>query len=88
MLLPSKTKSRSYRRKRVRTPGGRLVMHYGKRAPQKPKCAVCKKELHGIPRLIPSKFRNLPKTSKRVSRLYGGYLCSSCSREKIKELIK
>ena len=84
-MLPSKTKSRSFRRRRVKTPGGKVVMHYDRRAPSKLKCALCKKELHGIPRKIPSKFSNLPKSKKTVSRPYGGYLCSNCAREKIKE---
>ena len=87
-MLPSKTKSRTFKRKKVKTPGNRVVLHFEKRSPKKAKCALCKKELHGIPRLVPTKFKNLPKTKKTVSRPYGGFLCSSCSRKKIKELIK
>jgi large subunit ribosomal protein L34e len=48
-----------------------------------PKCAICKKVLHGLPRL--NKFRKLSKSEKRVSRIFGGYLCSKCTREVLKE---
>ena len=85
-MLPSKSKSRTFRRKRVKTPGGRVVIQFDRRNPQTTKCAICKKELHGIPRKLPSKFRNLPKSKKVISRPFGGNLCSSCSREKIKEI--
>lgn len=85
-MMPSKTKSRTFRRKKIRTPGGRLVTHYDKRIHAKKKCANCKKELHGIPRALPYKYRSMPKSKKTIQRLYGGYLCSNCSREKIKEI--
>jgi len=56
-----------------------------KRNPSAKKCAECGKQLHGIPRLITSKFRNLSKSKKRPERAYGGVLCSKCSRKKIIE---
>jgi len=48
-------------------------------------CAICKKQLHGVPR---KKLRKLSKSEKKPSRIFGGYLCSSCSREKLKERIR
>lgn len=48
-----------------------------------PKCAVCKKVLHGLPRA--NKLKKLNKSQKRVSRIFGGYLCSKCAKEVIKE---
>jgi large subunit ribosomal protein L34e len=51
-----------------------------------PKCAICKKVLHGLPRL--NKFRKLSKSKKRVSRIFGGYLCSKCTREVLKEKVR
>ncbi len=47
------------------------------------KCAICKRVLLGIPKA--EKLRFLPKSMKRVSRKYGGYLCSKCATKKIKE---
>lgn len=80
-----KYKSRTLRRVYIRTPGGETKLHYRIRNMPRLRCSICKKELHGIPRLIPSKFKNLPKTKKRPERPYGGILCSKCMRKKIKE---
>jgi len=78
-------RSRTLRRKKVRTPGNRLVTHFLKRNPKVAKCARCGNPLHGIPRKIPSIFRNLAKTKKKPQRPYGGNLCSRCMREVMKE---
>jgi len=85
---PSKQKSRTFRRVYTKTPGGKTVMHYKRRKPGIAKCADCKAPLNGIPRLIPSKFKNLAKTEKRPERPYGGYLCSKCTRLKIIEKVR
>ena len=82
--MPSgKHKSRTLRRVKVKTPGGDNKIHYRKRKTKKLTCVVCSKQLHGIPTLIQSKFRNLAKTQKRPQRPFGGVLCSSCSRKEI-----
>ena len=49
----------------------------------KKKCANCGKILQGVLNLSPAKMRNVAKTKKRPSRSYGGFLCSSCSSQKI-----
>jgi len=82
-MQPAKTKSRTFRRVKVKTPGGKTVMHYRKRKGKKFQCSNCKKPLHGIPHLIHSKWKDLPKTKKRPQRPFGGVLCSSCSRKRI-----
>ncbi len=74
-------RSRSFRRVKVSTPGGKHVIHYLKRRPGPAKCGSCKKPLSGVPRLRPGKLAKLPKTKKRPERPYGGQLCTSCSRE-------
>lgn len=73
------------RKVKKRTPGGKIVIRSKRRRPSIARCAICKKPLHGIPRLIPSKFKDLPKTKKRPERPFGGYLCSKCMREVLKE---
>lgn len=78
-------RTRSLRRKQVRTPGGKLVTRYLKRKPKIAHCATCKKTLKGVPRERPYKMHKLPKTKKRPERPYGGVLCSSCMRKKIRE---
>ncbi|HLC89031.1 MAG TPA: 50S ribosomal protein L34e [Candidatus Nanoarchaeia archaeon] len=80
-----KHKSGRYRKVFVRTPGGNTTIHYRKRKPKKAICANCKKQLAGVPRELPSKMANMPKTAKRPERPYGGVLCSGCTRELLKQ---
>jgi len=68
----------------VKTPGGRIAVRMLARKPKKAHCSGCKGQLHGVPRLLPSKMKNMPKTAKRPERPYGGNLCSKCMRRKIK----
>jgi len=58
-------------------------MHYARRKPAKAHCASCRDILKGVPRELPYKQSNLPKTMKRPERPYGGVLCSKCMRAKI-----
>ncbi|MEE9525234.1 MAG: 50S ribosomal protein L34e [Candidatus Woesearchaeota archaeon] len=76
-------KSRSKKLKYVKTPGGRTVTHYKAKKTGKAKCAGCGKVLPGTANKSVSKMKNLPKTKKRPTRLFGGYLCSSCTRKKL-----
>ena len=73
--------TRSLRRIKVKTPGARLVIHYRKRKPSILKCSNCKVNLIGIPRERPAVLRNLTASQRKISRPYGGNLCSKCSRE-------
>lgn len=74
-------KSRTFRRIHVKTPGGRLTMHYEKRKPSPHKCAGCGAILAGIPRARPYKMATMPKTKKRPERMFGGYYCPRCLRK-------
>ena len=78
-----KHKSGRYRKIFVRTPS-KTTVHYRERKPSKAICANCRKQLAGVPRVLHSKMRNLPKTAKRPERPYGGVLCSPCMRKRIK----
>ena len=64
-------KSRTFRRIKVRTPGGKTVTHYKLRMPAKAKCGKCGMELKGVARARPNKMKNMPKTAKRPTRPYG-----------------
>ena len=75
--------SRKRRRVFVKTPGGRVHIHFVKRKPAKAHCADCGKELQGVLAERPYKMQNTAKTKKRPQRPYGGNLCSRCSRKKI-----
>ena len=87
--MPSgKHRSRTLRRVFVKTPGGNNNLHYRKRKPSQASCAGCGVGLQAVPRELPSKMTNIPKTSKRPQRPYGGVLCSTCSRMLIKERVR
>lgn len=77
-------RSRSYRRRQVRTPGGKTVLRYKKKKTNKHVCAECGKLLHGVPRGRPYEINKLAKSKKRPNRPYGGYLCSECVRKVFK----
>jgi len=84
--MPSpKHKSGTLRKVIRRTPGGKLSVQHKKRKPQAAKCSECAATLKGVPRALPSKMTNMPKTRKRPDRPYGGSLCSRCTRQKIVE---
>jgi large subunit ribosomal protein L34e len=84
MPRPSR-RSRSLRRVHKKLPGGSTKLFYDKRKPRVAHCSKCGIELKGIPRLRPFKARNLSKTKKRPERAYGGFLCGTCLREKLKQ---
>ena len=77
-------RSRSLRRVFVRTPGGRVVMHYEQRKPKLGRCPITGQTLKGVPRERPIKMQNMPKTFKRPQRPFGGVLSSQASREVLK----
>jgi large subunit ribosomal protein L34e len=74
-------KSRSWKKRQLKTPGGRLVTHYSRRNPKAAKCSNCGKKLPGVPRVRPTILKKIVKSKRRPERPYGGKLCSSCTRE-------
>lgn len=81
-MVSGRLKSRTLRRVSVKTQKA-TVTHYRRRNRSAPKCAVTKKPLRGIPRLTNTKFKNLNKSKKTVSRAFGGYMSHSALKEKI-----
>ena len=82
MVGPNRTKSRTYRRVYVKTPGGRTTLHYRKRKPSHAQCGSCGSILKGVLRERPVGMR-VSKSQKRPSRPFGGVLCSACMRTMI-----
>ena len=68
-----------------RTPTGRVVTKIKRKKTKAAKCALCGKPLHGVPRLNPVELGKLAKSEKRPERAYGGYYCSACSKELLRE---
>lgn len=80
-------RTRSVKKMRVRTPGNRLVTHFKMEKVGVAKCNICKKPLHGVPRVIPSEMGKIPKSSRRPERPYGGNLCSECMRRVLRKVV-
>ncbi len=84
--MPSgKEKSRSKRRVFVKTPSGKVSLHYRKRKPSKPKCSECGKVLSGMPHVRAYRLKKVNKSKKTPSRPFAGNLCPNCARKKIIE---
>ena len=86
-MLPAKTKSRSYARKKVRTIRGTKTV-YLRRRPKLGVCHVTGQKLKGVPREIPSKIGKLAKTERRPQRPFGGVLSSKAARDVHKEIAR
>ena len=78
-------KSGRLRQIAVKTPGGKSVTHYRQRKPSRAVCAHCRKPLAAVPRELPAKMANMPKTHKRPERPFGGVLCSKCMRSHLQQ---
>ena len=78
-------RTRKLRRVKVKTPTG-VKTHYRRRKPKLAHCSQCKKPLHGMPRDLPFKIKQLPKSRRRPERMYGGILCPSCLKKHLEDL--
>ncbi|MBC7130279.1 50S ribosomal protein L34e [Candidatus Bathyarchaeota archaeon] len=81
-------RTRSKKRVSKALPGGRATIHYKTEIPASAKCSVCGRPLGGIPRSSPSDASKLNKSKKKVSRIYGGNVCSKCLKMSIKEAVR
>lgn len=73
----------SNKRRISKTPGGRLVYLYTKKAGSVAKCGDCKLKLRGLTLARPRALSALTKSRKTVTRAYGGSRCASCVRNRI-----
>ena len=69
--------------KKVRTPGGRLVVQYVAKKVGAGKCIDTGADLHGIAHRRTSVSKNLPGYRRSVARAYGGVLSHGAVRERI-----
>ncbi|MFH1257203.1 MAG: 50S ribosomal protein L34e [Candidatus Diapherotrites archaeon] len=80
-----RSKSKKFRK----TPGGKTKTHYFKGKGSKHECASCGKQLHGVPHSRKNfEVRNLSKSQRRPSALFGGVLCGKCRRIVVEETAK
>ncbi len=81
--MQHKTKSRTFRRKNLRTVSGTKRV-YLRRKPKLARCSVTGETLKGVPRELPGKMAKKAKSSKRPERPYGGVLSSKAARGMLK----
>ncbi len=74
---------RTSKQRRYRTPGGDVRIEYHKRKHVKLRCAMCGRELHGVPTMLKGKS----KSEKVPNRPYAGIYCSSCMRKVIRDKV-
>lgn len=74
--------TRSNRTRKVRTPGGKLVVQYRKKHARPPVCRETGKRLNGIVAARPYERRRIPKRRLTVSRTYGGVLSGEAVRQR------
>jgi len=77
MVEPSK-RTRSTKKKKVRTPGGKTVTHFGRKKSGKAECGLCSKNLSGVATGTATAMKNTAKTKKMPSKPYAGVLCPEC----------
>ncbi|MCS7110577.1 MAG: 50S ribosomal protein L34e [Candidatus Caldarchaeum sp.] len=66
-------RTRSKRRKTIKTPGGKSKLHFRKEKYGWRKCRFCGRTIHGT-----SGGRKSAHSEKSVERLYGGEVCPAC----------
>jgi large subunit ribosomal protein L34e len=74
--------TRSSVTKKVRTPGGKLIVQYVKKRGTVPKCGDTGAPLFGMAVARPKDLMRLSKTKKTVSRCYGGTLSGKAVRSR------
>jgi large subunit ribosomal protein L34e len=77
-------RSTSFRKRMVKTPGGKIKIHYAKKAAGPARCSACGRPLQGVPTGTMRETARLKRTQRRPDRPYGGNLCSSCTKAKMK----
>ena len=74
------------KQKKKRTTSGKTKIVYKKNKPAKKKCALCDRQLHGVPHSKSiSEISKLSKTQKRPNVIFGGVLCNKCRENIIRE---
>jgi len=77
---PYATKSNRFRK--VKTPGGKLVVQYIKKQGTPTRCGDTHTILNGISIGRPKDYMRMSKPKKTVTRVYGGNLCAKAVRER------
>jgi len=79
-------RTRTKKKIKVVTPGGRTVVHIKKKKPAYHKCGVCGAKLNRA-KLNPTQLKKLPKVRRRPERPLP-HLCPRCMREELKRRVR
>lgn len=77
-MVAPRNRSRSKKKVKTRTPGGKTVTHYKGKKTGRKKCSRCSSELGGTPSRTKTVLRRMSKSERIPSRPYAGVLCDSC----------
>jgi len=80
-------RSRSFRKIRQNTPGGKKKVKLVKKRASRPVCGACKRPLAGTAGGRKNAAKKVSGSRKTPNRMYGGNLCHRCTREMIKERV-
>jgi len=78
-------RSRSKKRYKTKSPGGKSQTHYKKEIMKTPKCCVCGNPIAGTSHLSTVETRKLNRSKRKVERPYGGQLCHNCIKKALKQ---
>ena len=84
MPRPS-NRTKSWRKRLRRLPSGKLKRIYKAKKVGVVHCASCGGQLFGFPRFTSSKLRKTSATGRKIGRVYGGQMCSTCLKEMLKQ---
>jgi len=84
MPKPSQ-RTRSKKKVVARLPGGEHRTQYTGKKHKFARCSICGVKLSGVPTQMHGKYS---KTQRRPNRPYGGAICHSCLRNKIKSEVR
>ena len=79
-------RTRSMKKTRIRTPGGKTVVRIKKKRPSYHKCGKCGSKLNRK-RLRIKEIKNIPKTKRRPERPLPE-LCPRCMREAMRDRVR
>ena len=77
MVRPS-MRTRSRRKVKLTTPGGRAVTHFRRKKAGKATCGRCGRPLQGVASGSPTEIRGLSRSSRIPAKPYAGVLCPGC----------
>ncbi|HHQ45083.1 MAG TPA: 50S ribosomal protein L34e [Candidatus Altiarchaeales archaeon] len=80
-MVEPKKRSRSVKKVKTRTPGGRTVTHYKAKKHSKNVCGRCSAVLKGVASGGPAEVRKTTRSAKGPAKPYSGVLCTKCLDE-------